>query len=265
MDIAPTTLLQTAHEAATAAAECLQGLWQKELQVTMKESRFDPVTEADIQAQECIVSVIRKAFPDHTILAEEDIGSTDTKESPYRWIVDPLDGTRNFMLGREGFGTIVAVEHDNTLLAGCMVLPLLGYTFTAAKGEGAFVNNKPITLRKTSGMNDAVICSNITRRAVEGSDGILRTAMPYCASIENYGCTAEAIGNILLGWNDGIFVKGLRLWDVAAGFLMLEEAGGKFRYEWMDPENQRGGIIGVGATAPIFTEICSFAFDKHLA
>jgi len=272
-DISLHDLLNTAETAADEAAELLckahkeikeGGLHESKTQT--KGSIFDPVTEADQAAQDRIISVITDRFPTHRILAEEEgADALGDAVCPYRWIIDPLDGTRNFMHGKENFGTIVAVEKEGEFLASCMLLPMLGHRFTASKGGGAFADGKPVTLRNTPSMQDAILCSNITRRAIPDASGVLRTAIPPCVSVENYGCAVQAIGDILLGWNDGVLFKGLRIWDIAAGFLMLEEAGGRYRYEWMEPENPRGGIVSVGTTASIFDDVCAFAFEKQLA
>ncbi len=273
-DIPLHDLLETAEAAADAAAVVLrEGHKQlrtagntKDLNVRSKTSVMDPVTAVDLAAQERIISVISKRFPKHRFLAEEEgADALGDPESPYMWIIDPLDGTNNFIHGKENFGTIVAIAKDDELLAGCMVLPVMGHRFTAAKGQGAFVDGQPVKLRATVGMTDAILSSNITRRAKPDANGILQTSVPVCASLENYGCAAQSIGDILLGGNDGFFYRDLKLWDVAAGFLMLAEAGGKYRYEWMEPGNMRGGILCAGTTAPIFDEVCDFVFKKRLA
>lgn len=271
MDVSVLDLLATAEAAADAAAALLQKEHRHmreghDVQVTLKGSPMDPVSTADIAAQELMVSIIQKSFPSHRILAEEEGADLlGDAESPYVWIIDPIDGTRNFVRGKPNFGTIIAVEKNGELLASCMVLPLLDQRFTAAKGQGAFVNGRPVTLRKTENLAESTVCSNITRRAQVDANGILRTALPACASLENYGCAAQSMGDILLGWNDAVLFRGLKMWDVAAGALMIEEAGGKCRIEKLDPKDPRSDIVCVASTAPIFDELCTFAFKQKLA
>ncbi|MDD4628519.1 MAG: inositol monophosphatase [Candidatus Peribacteraceae bacterium] len=266
-------LLSVAEAAADAAASLLREEFMRmqssaghDLAVRWKGTPHDPVTACDLAAQKCITDMITRSFPTHRILAEEEgADKYGDSQSPYLWVVDPLDGTNNFIRGKDSFGTIVAVMKGDELLTGCMVLPMRGERFTAAKGQGAFANGQPVRLRKTVGMKDAILCSNITRRACPDASGVLRVNMPDCTSMENYGCAARAIGDVLLGWNDGVFFRGLRLWDIAAGFLMLTEAGGRCRYEWEESGNPRGGVSCVGATPAIFDDLCSFVFEHKLA
>ncbi|HLD33002.1 MAG TPA: inositol monophosphatase [Candidatus Peribacteraceae bacterium] len=267
------TLLEIANEAVLRAADLLVDKHHAvfgahatdRLEVGTKSSPIDLVTEADRLAQDAIISAIQDHFPDHRFIAEEegadDLGNPD---SPYEWIIDPLDGTTNFVHGKENFGTIVTVQKNGTFQAGVMYMPLLKKLYQGALGKGATINGRKVSLRQTKGMHDAILSSNILRRAEEGKDGAWYASMPFCASMENYGCAIQELGEILLGQNDGAFFRGIRLWDIAAGFLMMEEAGGKYRYEFLEPKNKRSGLLAVASTAPIFDELCSFVFEKNL-
>lgn len=272
-DIPIETLLDVANEAALKAADLLVdkhhavfGAHSTDwLEIGTKSSSTDFVTEADEMAQEAIISIIRDRFPEHRFIAEE-AGADDLGDpsSPYEWIIDPLDGTTNFIHGKENFGTIVTVQKDGVLQAGVMYMPLLKQLYQGARGKGATINGKKVMLRKTKSMNDAVLSSNIMRRAKEGDDGAWYVSMPFCGSVENYGCAIQELGEILLGQNDGAFFNGIRLWDVSAGCLMIEEAGGKYRYEHLEPENPRSGLLIVASTDTIFDELCDFVFEKKL-
>lgn len=270
-DIPVTDLLTTAEEAADAAAAIARAghehlLAGKRLEVRVKGSVMDPVSEVDIAAQKEVIRMISTRFPEHRFLAEEEgADGMGDKASPYVWVIDPIDGTRNFIRGKPNFGSIVAVEKNGELLAGCMVLPMLGQRFSAAKGKGAFANGEPVKLRKTLNMEDATVCSNVTRRAEKDANGVLRFAIPPSGSVENYSCAAQALGDILMGWNDAIVSRGIKRWDVAAGLLMISEAGGKYRCEWTDPKDPRSSIVCVASTAEIFDELCDFAFEQKLA
>lgn len=198
-------LLDVCREATAAASALLVKEYEAfcqggSLEITTKESATDYVTELDGKAQKLIISIIQNHFPDHRFIAEESgaehIGDPN---SPYEWIIDPLDGTLNYIHKRENFGTIIAVQKDGELLAGSMELPLLNQKFYGARGLGSFFNGEPVQLRETKGMTDAVLNCNTMRRAVQGEDGIYRATMPYCASIENTGCAAQEIGEILRG------------------------------------------------------------------
>lgn len=227
----------------------------KKLDVTMKTSEMDLVTEIDQRCQDTIVACIQEHFPEHRFLAEEkgadDLGNPN---SPYRWIIDPLDGTTNFIHGRESFGSIVAVEKNNTYLAGAMHIPLFNQWFYGGKGEGAYYNDSPVTLRNTKSLEAAVLNCNLIHRAKD-IDGTLHISVPLCRSIENYGSAVEELGEILRGHTDGVFFHGIRPWDIATGFLLIEEAGGKMAYEEVVPGNPREGYVAAASTAPIFDDL----------
>ena len=261
-------LIDVAREAAKAATDVLTKEYhaiQKgtaSLKVTTKSSAIDLVTDLDARAQNIIIETIRKHFPDHRFLAEEEgADALGDAKSPYQWIIDPLDGTVNFIHGKAGFGSIVAVQKDGELLAGAMHLPLLNQWYWGGRGEGALAKGSPVKLRKTRDLKDAVLCCNVIHRAKE-TNGTLRVTVPPCGSVENYGCAAEELGEILMGHTDGVFFEGIRLWDIAAGFLLMEEAGGKMRLEPLEPGNPRGGYRAAASTAPIFDELWDWVETK---
>lgn len=267
-DLSIDTLIAVAREATQVGSKNLVSEYnaiasgEKSLNIEAKTSHMDLVTEVDKKTQERIVDAIQKHFPDHRFIAEEegaeDIGSPD---SPYEWIIDPLDGTTNFIHAKENFGTIVTVQKDGELLAGAMHIPLLDQWFWGGKGEGAYFNGDAATLRNTRDMKDAVLNCNLIHRAKE-IDGVLHVTVPECASIENTGCAIDEVGEILRGHTDGVFWDGVRLWDLACGFLLVEEAGGKMRYEAKEPGNPKGGYICAASTAPIFDDLWEWVKKK---
>ena len=299
----PISLLKTATAAAKAAGDFLTQEHKKyfvqkseELQTFTKSSSIDLVTEVDRKAQEIVISMIQDRFPDHRFIAEEEGADTlGSPDSPYEWIIDPLDGTTNFIHGKYNFGTIIAVQMaaevilstdegrlPRRLQAGCMWMPLQDCLYQAARGNGATVNGETIKLRTTKNLSDAVLSCNVIHRAIPASEiGTEKAAsrqsfpkdsnedlyisVPRCGSLENYGCAADELGAIAQGWNDGVFWRGIRLWDIAAGCLIIEEAGGKYRYEFMTEGDVRSGLLCVVSTEPIFDELCEFVFERKLA
>lgn len=261
-------LTDVCREACTKASAYLVEEYEKSLaggnlDIQTKSSATDYVTKVDAGAQDVILKVVQSEFPDHRFIAEEEGADTlGNPDSPYEWIIDPLDGTLNFIHTKEAFGPIVAVQKDGELIAGAMEMPLLEQYFHGARGQGAFYNNEPVKLRNTKGMTDAVLNCNTMRRATKGEDGIYRTTMPYCASIENTGCAAQELGEILRGKTDGAFFLGIRLWDIATGFLLVEEAGGKMQMEPLDPGNPRTGYRCAASTEPIFDELWEWVTTK---
>lgn len=234
----------------------------KKLDVHMKTSAIDLVTEIDSNTQIAIVKTIQEHFPEHRFIGEEkgaeNIGNP---ESPYEWIIDPLDGTTNFIHGKHSFGTIIGVQKDGILLAGAMHLPLLDQWFFGGKGAGAYYNGDTVKLRKTGRLQDAILNCNLIHRA-KNIDGTLHVTLPPCRSIENYGCAAEELGEILMGHTDGVFFDGIRLWDICAGFLLIEEAGGKMAYDAQEPGNPKGGYTCAASTAEIFDDLWEWTKTK---
>lgn len=266
-DVTNQQLLEVAIAASKAGSNVLVEQYEKyfgdhateELDIKTKTAPNDLVTETDQLTQEAIIAEIQKKFPDHQFIAEEKgADKLGDPNSPYAWIIDPLDGTMNFTRGRKNFGTIIAVQKDDHLIAGSMRLPYMELEFHGARDIGAFYNDKPVRLRSTNGMLDAVLCTNTIRRAVKDDHGNLVVPTPPCGSLENTGCAAEEIGLVLMGHTDGAFFKDIRIWDIAAGFLMIEIAGGNMRYEFMEPGNARGGFLCAASTAPIFDDLWEF-------
>lgn len=269
MSLSSADALKVAIEAAHRGAEVLREQYDRyhvrgeTLKVHTKSSAIDVVTETDALAQKEIISVIQKHYPDHRFLAEEEGADALGKpESPYIWIIDPLDGTQNFVHGKTVFGSIVGLMKNEELLLGAMELPLMNERFYGGKGLGAFYNDKQVTLRKTKDMTDAVLCCNISHRAKELPNGTHYVTIPYCASIENTGCAADELGLVLKGHTDGVFYDGIKLWDVCVGYTLLKEVGGKYAYTFKEPGNLRSGLLSAASTNTIFDPLWEFVQTK---
>ncbi len=221
----------------------------------------DYVTQADLEVQKTIKKIIGDRFPEHGFIGEEDSDSKMTNEE-YIWVIDPIDGTAPFIHGREHFGTIISLISKCETVLGVMYMPLLKDLYTAIKGRGAFVNSKPALLRKTKNMDYAILCTNTQRRSLN-LDGTARSVpIIQCVNTENYGCAIYEFGLVLKGQNDGCYFFGPKIWDVAAGCLMINEAGGKARYEFKEPGNMRSSVLCAASTKPIFNELEEFVFGK---
>ena len=261
-------LIEIAREAATVGTDILVREYEeihiqgKTLDVSEKTSAIDLLTEVDGKTQEAVVAAIQKHFPDHRFIGDED-GAEDLGDpnSPYEWIIDPLDGTTNFIHGRESFGTIIAVQKDGEILAGAMHIPLLKQWFWGGKGAGAFYNGDPVKLRKTGALKNAILNSNLIHRG-KIIDGEIHVTLPRCRSVHNYGSALEELGEILRGNTDGVFFDGIRLWDIAVGFLLIQEAGGKMEYIAQEPDNPKGGYLCAASTADIFDELWDWTQTK---
>lgn len=253
--------LAAAVDAAKAAGAILLSYAEKrhELTVRTKSSPRDLLSEADEAAQREIIRIIQSRFPDHRFLAEEE-GADDLGDpnSPYQWIIDPLDGTKNFLRGREDFGTIIALTEQDESLVGVIYRPISDELFQAVRGGGTFLNGKPVTLRATKNLDEAFVCMNFFARAQERAGDAYSVWLPVCGAIENYHCAAEAFAQVLRGNIDGMSMDQTRAWDVVAGALLVQEAGGKARTVWADPSDKRGVMRCVAATPPIYDALSAF-------
>lgn len=186
----------------------------------------DFVTEVDRQAEHAIISTIRKAYPSHGILAEE---SGRTAGDEFVWVIDPLDGTTNFVHGFPQFAVSIAVTHKRRLEHGVVFDPLRQEMFTASRGAGAQLNERKIRVAKRAGLRGALIGTGFPFRSLDTLDeylGVLRVVIEKTAGIRRAGSAALDLAWVAAGRLDGFWEFKLNTWDVAAGALLIQEAGG---------------------------------------
>ena len=220
---------KVAAAAAQQAGKIIADAYRTDFQVYYKEGTLtNLVTEVDRRSEAAIVEVISAAFPKHRILAEEG-GETSRKDSPYRWYVDPLDGTTNFAHGFPVFCVSIGLEADGHMILGVVYDPLRRELFEAEAGQGAILNGERIHVSKVADLHKALLVTGFpydhagrkenlpyfSRFALE-SQGVRRT-----------GSAALDLCYVAAGRIDGFWELDLRPWDVAAGSLMVVEAGGK--------------------------------------
>ncbi len=197
------------------------------LQVESKGAH-DYVTDIDRQAEAAIVDVIRKAYPDHAVLGEEFGAHGDDDE--YVWIVDPLDGTTNFLQGIPHFSTSIGIRRGATLLHGVIVDPIRHEEFTASRGSGARMNGQRLRVTSTAKIDDALLASDLvfakTARHQPFYLDALGTLLPKCKGVRHQGSAALDLAYVAAGRFDGFFEIGLKPWDMAAGAVIVREAGG---------------------------------------
>ena len=218
-----------ARAVAREAGELLRQRFREEspLQVTAK-GLHDFVTEVDHQADAIIASALNSRFPDHVIMSEE--GSPDTAAGGYRWIVDPLDATTNFIHGVPFFAVSIALESTDGLLACAIYDPFHDEMFHAARGCGARLNGEPITCSRTAKLGDALLATGFPFRTLSRLDVYLETLTRFiqsCKGLRRAGSAALDLAYTACGRYDGFWEVGLKPWDVAAGALLVREAGGR--------------------------------------
>ena len=201
------------------------------LQVKSKRAN-DFVTEVDRAAEAAVIETVRKAYPGHAILGEESgalAGESGGGEAEYRWIIDPLDGTTNFIHGFPQYCVSIGVEHQGTLAHAVVYDPVRDELFTGSKGRGAFLNDRRIRVSKCQKLEDALMGTGFPFRELARMDLYLRqlrTLMEKSSGVRRAGAAALDLAYVACGRLDGFWELGLSPWDMAAGALLIQEAGG---------------------------------------
>ncbi|MFW9617432.1 inositol monophosphatase family protein [Aquabacterium sp.] len=223
-------MLNIAIKAARAAGAIINraSLDIERLMVQAK-SHNDFVTEVDKAAEEAIISTILEAYPGHGILAEESGRAHGAKDSDYVWIIDPLDGTTNFIHGFPVYAVSIALTFRGQLQQAVVYDPSRNDLFYASKGKGAYMNDRRIRVSKRTRMLDALIGTGFPFRKGDNFQRYLKMfedVMVQCAGVRRPGAASLDLCYVAAGFYDGFFETGLSPWDVAAGALIITEAGG---------------------------------------
>lgn len=220
------TYRNAAEEIAREAGELLRTQFGR---VSGREKApFDLVTDADLASQRLIAGRLGSRFPDHTLLAEEE-GVRPDPSRPFRWIVDPLDGTVNFAHGVPIWCVSIGLEHEGELVAGAIHHPLLGQTFSASKGGGASLDGKAIRVSGQSALSSSLISAGMPTAFEPDASRQLRLFGRFSTrthSVRRTGSTAWNLAMVAAGGFEVCFGTSVNPWDAAAGVLLVREAGG---------------------------------------
>jgi myo-inositol-1(or 4)-monophosphatase len=187
----------------------------------------DFVTQVDRAAEEAIIEIARKAYPDHGFVAEES--GTTGEHAEYRWIIDPLDGTTNFIHGFPQYGVSIGIEHRGALTHAVIYDPARNELFTASKGRGAFLNDRRVRVSKCARLQDALVGTGFPFKEVSRLDLYTRQLarfMQTSAGVRRAGAASLDLAYVACGRLDAFWELGLAPWDMAAGALLIQEAGG---------------------------------------
>jgi len=222
-----------------------------ELMTVTRKRHNDFVTEVDKAAEQAIIEILHRAFPDHSILAEES-GATagNAGESEYTWIIDPLDGTTNFIHGFPQYAVSIGLRHKGVLTQGVIYDPTKNELFTATRGRGAYLDERRIRVSKRVQLSEALIGTGFPFRDFDGLDEYLsmfRALTARTAGLRRAGAAALDIAYVAAGRLDGFWEMGLSAWDMAAGALMVQEAGGLVGDFHGDPNYLDSGRIVCGS------------------
>ena len=184
----------------------------EKLQVS-KKGPSDFVTNSDLKTEKIIIEELTKGRPDYSIISEEN-GEKKNKDNKNTWVIDPIDGTINFLHGIPHFATSIALKHENEIISGLIFDPIKDEMFYAEKNNGAYLNNKRIRVSKKNNMQECLFATS----------GTVEKKIEF--SYRKSGSAALDMAYIACGRYDGYFQKNLNLWDIAAGLILVTEAGG---------------------------------------
>src|SRR3989344_2502601 len=210
--------------AAKRAGKILLNYYGKK-EIVKEKPNKSFVAEADLNANKAIIEAIKKYFPRHSILSEET--GSENQKSDYRWIIDPLDGTHNFLHGIPMFGTSIALEHKEKVILGVLHFPILKLTAVAEKGNGAFLNGKRLKVSAKKDLRHAFLLFEYALTNRKEKVQYLRKFIDKPIDFRSFGSAIYDLMLVACGKCDGFVILWTYPWDVAAGFLIAEEAGGK--------------------------------------
>lgn len=220
-------MLNTAVKAARRAGTVINRATQDLDRLTVRvKQENDFVSEVDHAAEQAIIETLLEAYPKHAILAEE---SGASGESEYQWVIDPLDGTTNFLHGFPQFCVSIALLHRGQLSQAVVYDPVRNDLYTASRGRGAFLNDRRIRVSKRDKLQDALIGTGFPYRDFTHLDAytaMFRDLVQKTSGLRRPGSAALDLAWVAAGHTDGFFEFGLKPWDIAAGCLLIQEAGG---------------------------------------
>jgi len=197
------------------------------LQVSLKgPGNF--VTASDLKVEKILVEELQKARPTYSILSEE-VGQINNDES-FKWIIDPIDGTSNFLHGIPHFAISIGLEHNKEIICGIIYDPIKDEIFTAEKGNGAYLNNKRMRVSSRSKLKDCIICTGGHKRESKDRELALEEYKKFSSKvfipIRKFGSASLDMAYVAAGRCDGFWQRNLNYWDIAAGIILIKEAGG---------------------------------------
>ena len=219
--------LETAVRAAQSAGRVQKDRLWREHEIRFK-GESDLVTEVDRECEDLIVAVIRERFPDHDILAEENVYAQSG--SRFRWIIDPLDGTTNYAHGFPWFCVSIALEIDGEVRLGVIRHAMMDELFTAVKDEGAFLNGRPIRVSRRGPLKGSLLATGFPYDRTRGNENNFANFVNFqmaARAVRRAGAAALDLAYVAAGRLDGYWEVKLKPWDVAAGQLLVTEAGGR--------------------------------------
>jgi myo-inositol-1(or 4)-monophosphatase len=221
-------LKETLLKATQAAGIVLQENFYLPFEITNKEGINNLVTEVDHKSEQAIISIIKENFPEHFILSEE--AGEIIQESEYKWIIDPIDGTVNYANGIPICCVSIGIEKNGKMIMGAVYNPFINELYFAERGQGATLNNKPIKVSEKTEVIKSCLVTGFPYTYLDSPNGPLQVFEKFIRKgipVRRLGSAAIDLCWVAAGRFDGFYEHKLSAWDSAAGFIMVEEAGGK--------------------------------------
>ncbi|MGZ8226722.1 MAG: inositol-1-monophosphatase [Methylococcaceae bacterium] len=256
-------MLNTAIRAARSAGDLILRSSDNvgQLRVDQK-GKNDYATEIDRMAEREIINIIRIAYPDHAILAEE---SGQHEGNDFVWVIDPLDGTTNFLHGFPQYAVSIALKHKGKLQVAVIYDPMRDELFTAKRGGGAMLNSRRLRVTGQLSLKGALIGTGFpfkTDKHLDAYVGMFRSLTTECAGIRRAGAAALDLAYVAAGRLDGFWEIGIMEWDMAAGILLIQEAGGVVTdFSFNDNYLQSGNLI---AASPRIHQLMYQLIEPHV-
>jgi len=235
-------ILQKAQRLAREAGKIQRDHYETDIEIRTKSAAIDLVTEVDHACEKLIVDALTRERPEDAILAEEG-GGTDHEGATWRWVIDPLDGTTNYAHGYPRFCVSIGVEHQGERTVGVVYDPLLDELYSAVRGGGASCNGRPIHVSEEPDFANALLATGFAydvQRSLEDNLNHFADVVKRARAVRRDGSAALDLCYVAAGRFDGFWEMKLHAWDVAAGLLIVEEAGGRISNMSGGPADRSG-------------------------
>jgi myo-inositol-1(or 4)-monophosphatase len=248
------TYLSTAIESARAAGELIRLNFGTSLVVNAEEAH-DLKLQLDVSAQELITKMLLEQFPDHAVLGEE--GSCGSADAEYQWIIDPIDGTVNFFYGIPHFCISIALRERGTLVLGTIFDPIKNELWRVSRGEPAFLNERPIQVSPRTLLSESIISVGLSKspRAIEAGLKTFNTLIRRARKCRMMGSAALDLAYVASGRIDAYIETSVNLWDIAAGWLLVEAAGGKITVQPSSIEENKLSVTAWNGQLDVQTQL----------
>ncbi len=236
--------LNTAVQAAQEVGAFLREHFENTESLVVNEaSQHDVKLELDVRSQTLITEILLKAFPDHALYGEE--GLAGNQESAWQWIVDPIDGTVNYFYGLPHFCVSIALRHAGETQLGVILDPMTGELWATERGKGAFLNGRRLAVSRRDRLEESVITTGFSKTAAGMEQGMerFRSLATRVRKIRIMGSAALGLAYVASGRLDAYLEGFISLWDIAAGVLLIEEAGGRADLHQLDGSSDKFSII----------------------